>query len=184
MPGSDTGGSGIGEVSATGPGGPWVCASPPSIPGATRLPLFLLARVFSLFGLQAQEAPRAEVTELLDRAQTGKAEAQHNLGMRAAYGMGMERDEDEAMRWYRKAAAQGSAEAKFNLGSMYDNGQGVARDLVQAYAWFTLSQRAGSAPAAEYMRRSARSLDAEERARATALARDFALRYRPPLNRP
>jgi uncharacterized protein len=140
--------------------------------------------VFSLFGLQAQEAPRAEVTELLDRAQTGKAEAQHNLGMRAAYGMGMERDEDEAMRWYRKAPAQRSAEAKFNLGSMYGNGQGAARDLVQAYAWFTLSQRAGSAPAAEYMRRSARSLDAEERARATALARDFALRYRPPLNRP
>jgi TPR repeat protein len=68
------------------------------------------------------------VTELLEKARAGEAEAQHNPGMRAAYGMGMERDEAEAMRWYRKAAAQGS------LGSMYDNGQGVARDLVQAYA--------------------------------------------------
>jgi len=124
------------------------------------------------------------VTELLEKARAGEAEAQHNPGMRAAYGMGMERGEAEAMRWYRKAAAQGSAEAKFNLGSMYGNGEGVARDLVQAYTWFTLSQRAGSAPAAEYMGRSARSLDAEERARATALARDFALRYRPTLNRP
>jgi TPR repeat protein len=56
------------------------------------------------------------VTELLEKARAGEAEAQHNPGMRAAYGMGMERDEAEAMRWYRKAAAQGS------LGSMYDNG--------------------------------------------------------------
>jgi TPR repeat protein len=124
------------------------------------------------------------VTELLEKARAGEAEAQHNPGMRAAYGMGMERDEAEAMRWYRKAAEQGSADAQFNLGSMYGNGQGVARDLVQAYAWFTLSQRAGSAPAAEYMGRSARSLDAEERARAAELAREFAMRYRPAENRP
>ena len=38
---------------------------------------------------------------------------------------GVERDEQEAVVWYRKAAEQGLPEAQYNLGVMYRQGRGV-----------------------------------------------------------
>lgn len=44
----------------------------------------------------------------------------------------IERDDGEALRWYRAAAEQGDAEAQNNLGSMYLNGVGVAKNAEMA----------------------------------------------------
>ncbi len=44
---------------------------------------------------------------------------------------------DEAIAYYRKAAAQGDAEGEFGLGSMYAAGEGVKRDEAEARKWIT-----------------------------------------------
>ena len=41
-------------------------------------------------------------------------------------GQGVVKDEEEAAKWFRKAADQGYAPAQYNLGGMYTKGNGVA----------------------------------------------------------
>lgn len=41
----------------------------------------------------------------------------------------------EAVKWYRKAAAQGDAEAQNYLGTCYAQGEGVPKDMVEAVKW-------------------------------------------------
>ena len=56
--------------------------------------------------------------------------------MMYADGQGVEHDNAEAVRWYRKAADQGNANAQFSLGVKYDNGQGVPQDYAEAIRWY------------------------------------------------
>jgi TPR repeat protein len=51
-------------------------------------------------------------------------------------------DFQEAVKWYRLAAAQGNEFAQFNLGVMYTKGRGVRQDFVRAYMWFNLAATA------------------------------------------
>ena len=51
----------------------------------------------------------------------------------------MPQDYQEAVNWYRAAAAQGNQFAQINLGVMYTNGTGVRPDFVSAHMWFTLA---------------------------------------------
>lgn len=44
------------------------------------------------------------------------------LGMAYQSGIGVEKDEKEAVNWYRKAAEQGNVRAQFMLGMAYQNG--------------------------------------------------------------
>ena len=45
-------------------------------------------------------------------AEKGDADAQCKLGVCYLHGEGVEKDEHEAVKWYRKAAEQGNADAK------------------------------------------------------------------------
>ena len=49
------------------------------------------------------------------KAKQGESWAQFNLGLQYEYGLGVEKDENEAMRWYRAAAKQGYARAQWFL---------------------------------------------------------------------
>ena len=53
-----------------------------------------------------------------------------------AKGIGVAKDEVEAVKWYRKAAEQNYAEAQYNLGYFYDNGKGVTKDEAEAVKWW------------------------------------------------
>lgn len=72
-------------------------------------------------------------------ADAGQAEAQFDLGVLYAQGLGVQRDLTVAERWYRKAAEQGNAEAEFALGQMYSRGWGVPRDEADALRWFQMA---------------------------------------------
>ena len=62
-------------------------------------------------------APDAEqVRALRAQAEQGDATAQYNLGVCYANGKGVEKDAEEAVKWYHKAAEQGNARAQYNLG--------------------------------------------------------------------
>jgi hypothetical protein len=66
-----------------------------------------------------------------------------------ALGHGVQRDKEEAVRWYKKAAKQGVAEGIYNVAISYYNGEGVGEDIVAAYAWMMLAQSRGDPQATE-----------------------------------
>ena len=68
-------------------------------------------------------------------AEAGSAEAQYDLGLLYARGLGVQRDLTVAQQWYEAAAAKGNTQAEFSLGQMYAKGWGVPRDEASALAW-------------------------------------------------
>jgi TPR repeat protein len=76
-------------------------------------------------------------------ADAGYAPAQSLL----AYILNQADFNDEAVAYYRKAAAQGDAEGEYGLGSMYAAGEGVKRDPVEARKWITRAAERGHVPA-------------------------------------
>ena len=70
--------------------------------------------------------------ELQPLAQHGNAVAQNWLGRMYQQGLGVLKNENEAVRFYRQAAAQGYAAAQSNLASMYAEGRGVPKDENEA----------------------------------------------------
>lgn len=80
-----------------------------------------------------------EAFRCLDGVVTGDRDAQYMLGFMYAYGRGVEKDEVEAVKWYRMAAEQGHDEAQDSLGDCYYFGDGVAEDDVEAVKWYRMA---------------------------------------------
>jgi TPR repeat protein len=78
------------------------------------------------------------LAELHQRAASGDATAQLELGLRYVTGQGIAPDEQAARRWIGQAAAQGHAAARFELGSYYTlephRDYGRAADLLRQSA--------------------------------------------------
>ena len=79
---------------------------------------------------------------LADRADTS---AQYNIGLMYANGLGVPRNDAEAVKWFRLAAKAGIAGALANLGFMYEAGLGVAQDNSQAVSWYGKAAEKGDA---------------------------------------
>jgi S1-C subfamily serine protease len=62
-------------------------------------------------------------------------------------GDGVTKDNNEAVKWWRKAAQQGHPNAQCNLGVCYARGDGVAKDAVEAVKWYRKAAEQGSARA-------------------------------------
>ena len=80
---------------------------------------------------QASDLPLA-YKEFLVAAKEGHADSQFNVALMYEQGMGVGKDEKEAVVWYDKAASQGNAAAQFNLGVLYENGRGTEIDFARA----------------------------------------------------
>jgi len=78
-------------------------------------------------------------------AEQGNVSDQYNLGVMYANGLGVARNEAEAVKWYRKAAERGDADAQNNLGAMYAEGRGVAQSYAEAVKWYGKSAQQGNA---------------------------------------
>lgn len=76
-------------------------------------------------------------------AEAGSADAKVWLG----WILDQAEENDEAVRWYREAAADGSAAGKARLAEMYAKGDGVARDPERARALFEEAAGGGYRPA-------------------------------------
>ena len=81
--------------------------------------------------------------ELMGKAKQGERLAQYVLGVSYDTGLGVNRNPEEAIRWYRAAAEQGHATAQFSLGSMYSEGDGVSQDFEEAIRWYQASAEQG-----------------------------------------
>src|SRR5262245_36903642 len=69
-------------------------------------------------------------------AEQGDANAQYMLRSMSFFGLGMQQDQTEAVKWARLAAAQGHVRAQYNIGVAYDKGQGAPRDYAEAFDWY------------------------------------------------
>lgn len=72
-------------------------------------------------------------------AERGQAAAQAYLGYMYAQGLGVPKDEAQAVQWLRRAAAQGYPAAQFLLGLMIDKGHGAKQDFVESEVWLDLA---------------------------------------------
>jgi hypothetical protein len=93
-------------------------------------------------------APSKTPAELL-RDTRGKADkgdpiAQFELGTMYANGVGIPKDDAEAVIWFRRAAEHGNADAQYTLALRYDNGQGVKKDGSQALDWYQKAAAQGN----------------------------------------
>jgi TPR repeat protein len=69
-------------------------------------------------------------------------------------GYGVEKNYDEALNWYRKAAKKGNATAEWKLGFMYENGLGgIEKDITEAVAWHRKASAKGNSKAQQALKR-------------------------------
>ena len=91
--------------------------------------------------------PKTRGQEAFELAQknaiNGKASDWEALGWFFQGGIGVAKDEKEAVKWYRKAAEQGEATGQRLLGWCYANGTGVAKDEKEAVKWYAKSAEQG-----------------------------------------
>ena len=73
--------------------------------------------------------------------------AQSTLGQMYEAGYVVQRDAQEALQWYTKAASQGNLYAQMSLGHFYREGIGVTRNDEQAAFWFRKAAEQGNADA-------------------------------------
>ena len=83
----------------------------------------------------------------LAEAKDGDAVAMFNLGVKYEIGEGVLEDDEEAVKWFRKAAELGHAEAMFFLGIVYFRGKGVIEDDKEAVKWYRKAADVGYAKA-------------------------------------
>ena len=91
---------------------------------------------------QANNLPLA-YKEFREAAEEGHADAQFNLGLMYEHGIGVGKNEKEAIVWYLKAAEQGSAFAQYNVAVLYENGRGTSVDFTQANNWYRKASAQG-----------------------------------------
>ena len=90
---------------------------------------------------------KIKFAETKAKAEAGDVNSQYNLAVMYANGLGVLRDDKEAIEWYHKSAEQGFAAAQLNLGVMYANGQGVLQDDKEAVEWYRKAAEQGYAGA-------------------------------------
>eukprot|EP01103_Thecamoeba_quadrilineata_P002272 TRINITY_DN12256_c0_g1_i1.p1 TRINITY_DN12256_c0_g1~~TRINITY_DN12256_c0_g1_i1.p1 ORF type:complete len:862 (-),score=184.65 TRINITY_DN12256_c0_g1_i1:51-2636(-) len=79
----------------------------------------------------------SSIAEIIRHAQRGSSTSQTYLGWMYSQGEGgVQKDDCQAVFWYRKAAEQGYATGQCHLAFMYLNGRGVDEDYKAAFDWY------------------------------------------------
>ncbi len=99
----------------------------------------------------AQKLAQEALPELQKLADEGNPNAQTRLGTLYREGLGVSKDEQMAVVWYRKAAEQKLPLAQFLLGVMHQEGRGVHKDEQQAVAWYRKAAEQGDAYAQNHL---------------------------------
>jgi TPR repeat protein len=78
-----------------------------------------------------------------------------SLGLLYENGLdGLEKNELEAVKWYKKSAEAGDLKAMFNLAAMYENGKGgLTANREEAIAWYRKASTLGDVKAKSALKR-------------------------------
>jgi TPR repeat protein len=72
-------------------------------------------------------------------ARRGDPEGQYRFALMYQQGKGVDRDDAQAVRWFRMAAKQQHAEAQYQLAVHMEHGRGVQADEKEMAAWYQLA---------------------------------------------
>jgi TPR repeat protein len=89
----------------------------------------------------------------LKSARFGLREAQYEVGLMYANGIGVEQDFEQAIHWIIQSSERGYAAAQYLLATRYASGVGIGQDNYKAAVWF---QKAGDQGHAKALYRLAR----------------------------
>lgn len=87
---------------------------------------------------------RKAYTLLFPLAEIGDTFAQISIGYMLSQGLGVAKNEKEAIKWYEKAALKGDSDAQYNIGCMYETGRGSKQDYNKALEWYSKSAEQGN----------------------------------------
>lgn len=90
-----------------------------------------------------KEAPSELFMSLIEDARWGESEAQFAVAMMYAAGEGVEMDQEEAAKWFEKAAHEGHPHAMFKIAERYEEGNGVEKDIEKALMWYRKAAETG-----------------------------------------
>lgn len=94
----------------------------------------------------------SELPSLIEAAENGNLEAQHDLAaFYATDDLSGLKDEAEAVKWYTRAAEQGHAESQYDLGFMLILGEGVEKDVTKGLQGMEQAVANGSEYAAKVL---------------------------------
>lgn len=115
---------------------------------ACRLALEILPANPSLQAYLARAYRKAEQYDLALSFARSSAQADDPAGMAILGfiyrdGNGVEKDDAEAVHWFKAGSARGNADAQFGLAYMYGQGRGVEKDLAAAARIYRLSAEQG-----------------------------------------
>ena len=79
------------------------------------------------------------IVKLKAAAEKGHKKAQYRLGLCYDKGKGVAENDETAVKWYTKSAAQDYAKAQYQLGKCYKDGEGVLKDRKKAFEYFKKS---------------------------------------------
>lgn len=77
------------------------------------------------------------------KAREGNAEEQCRLGIMYKHGMGIKRDDQEALHWFTLSADQDCMSAHYQLGSLFEEGRIEKKDISNALAHYQEAARLG-----------------------------------------
>jgi len=99
-------------------------------------PFLLVLMMLMLIGPHLVHADEQLFTDTLQLAEQGDGEAQFSLGLMYDTGNPVERNPEQAVHWFKKAATAGIAGACLYLGMKYAFGAGVNQDRKKAVHWY------------------------------------------------
>jgi TPR repeat protein len=133
-----------------------ISKQPPSPVRTAASPLRWLVLAILFIGFILVCAPMASAANLdamRQRAEHGDADAQEMLGSFYSAGLGVAKDDAQAVVWLEKAAGQGRPGAEFSLGEMYANGRGAPKDTDKAVDLYRKAAEQGYARARGALRK-------------------------------
>ena len=110
--------------------------------------------------------------ELKPFAEQGNIGAQFRIGIMYYEGLGVTKDDINAVKWYTLAAEQASGIAQNNLARMYKNGYGVIQDNIYTHMWANISASNGVENGFTLRDRVAKEMTSADISQAQKLARE------------
>ena len=90
-----------------------------------------------------KDATQSDFKSVKQAAELEDSTAQWQLGRMYEFGDGVEKDKDEAVKWYKESAKRDNAIGQWRLGTMYYFGHGVDENKDKAFALFGESAKQG-----------------------------------------
>ncbi len=95
-------------------------------------------------GLYKLQLYRSAFTFLLPVAEAGHAKAQYQVGYMYFVGKGVQKNIQEAIKWYKKSAEQDFVLPQLVLGAVYLQGNGITKDTGEAFKWYRKAAELGN----------------------------------------